>query len=213
MMDPNKAEVVAGIVGAGTFLASLILVGWPMGICLAITALLYLGLNLVLGGRVQHQIQQMMGGAAATLAQLREQIDAHQRELEEIKRWAPSVPAVAIRQRVFNVCDLADKIFRNFSEDPDDIRRAHRFLSQFKKLLPIVRDYVHLASDTDRRQVLTPGDEQDIADTLDAFENNLRDIYQGFQENNLQKLRMATGTLKRMMEMSRPAHGSKGEHR
>ena len=207
-MDPGKAELLAGIAGAGAFLTTLVVLGWPLWLCLTLTALIYLGLNMLLGGVVQNKVQQIMSSGAATLDQLSRQIDLHRQELQELRRWTSSVPTSGIRLRVTSVCDLSEKIFRNFEEDPEDIRRAHRFLSQFKKVLPIVRDYVHLASDKDRRKVLTDEDEQNIAQTLESFENNLQEAYRGFQENNVQKLRLATGTLKRMLEMDRSIHRS-----
>jgi hypothetical protein len=210
-MDPQKAELLAGMAGAGAFLTPLIVAGWPLWLCLTITVLIYLGVNLVLGGLFQNKVQQLMGGTAASLTQLSAQIDENRRQLGALRQWIPSVPHTNIRDRVSAVCDLAEKIFDNFAEDPEDIRRAHRFLSQFQKVLPIVQDYVHLASDRDRRQVLTDADEKNIELTLDAFEHNLRNAYQGFQENNLQKLRMATGTLKRMLEMDRAIHPSDRE--
>lgn len=207
-MYSGKTELLAGIAGAGAFLATLVVLGWPLWLCLTLTALIYLGLNMLLGGVVQNKVQQIMSSGAATLDQLAQQIDLHRQELEELRRWASSVPTPGIRLRVTSVCDLSEKIFRNFEEDPEDIRRAHRFLSQFKKVLPIVRDYVHLASDKDRRRVLTDEDEQNIAQTLEIFETNLQEAYRGFQENNVQKLRLATGTLKRMLEMDHSIHRS-----
>ncbi len=200
-MTPATAELLAGLAGATVFLGALIFAALPVWLCLALTVLIYLGLNLILGGMFQNKVQEIMGGTAASLAHLSAQIDAHRRELVALKKWIPSVPDATIRNRVSAVCTLAEKIFDNFEKDPDDIRRAHRFLSQFDKVLPIVQDYVHLASDRDRSKVLTQEDEQNIAQTLEALENNLRNAYQGFQENNLRKLRMATGTLKRMLEM------------
>ena len=210
-MTPGKAEFLAGLAGAVVFLGSLIAAAWPVWLCLSLTGLIYLGLNLILGGLFQNKVQEIMGGSAASLSQLSMQIKMHQRELVALRQWIPSVPNEAIRSRVTAVCTLAEKIFDNFEEDPDDIRRAHRFLSQFRKVLPIVRDYVHLASDRERRKVLTAEDEQNIAQTLEALEDNLRNAYQGFQENNLQKLRMATGTLKRMLEMDRTMNRSDRE--
>ena len=210
-MAPNNAELLSGIASAGAFLATLIAAAWPLWLCLVITVLVYLGLNLMLGGLFQTKVQQIMGGTAGSLAQLSAQIDEHRRQLAALQHYIPAVPHPTIRNRVSAVCTLAEKIFDNFAEDPEDIRRAHRFLSQFQKVLPIVQDYVHLASDKDRRQVLTEADEQNIELTLEAFEDNLRDAYQGFQENNLHKLRMATGTLKRMLEMDRAIHRSNRE--
>lgn len=210
-MDAKKAELLAGLAGASSFLSTLMVLAWPLWLCLTITALIYLGLNLLLGGVVQNSVQQLVVGTAASLEQLSTQINHHRRQLEEMRQWTPAIPSAAIRQCVLNVCELSGKIFRNFDEDPEDIRRAHRFLSQFRKVLPIIQDYVHLTSDKDRRGVLTPEDEANIIQTLKSFEDNLREVYQGFQENNLQKLRMATGTLKRMLEMDRTIHRSNRE--
>ena len=202
-MDANRAEILAGAAGAGAFIIGLLVLHLPIWLCLTTTALIYAGLNLLMGGIFQAKVQQIVGSSATAIAQLTDQILKNRQQLDHLRRRSASLPHKGIRERVLRVCDLSEKIFNNFEEDPDDIRRAHRFLSQFNRVLPIIEDYLHLASDTDRRKVLTVEDEQNIDLTLKAFEENLQLIYQGFQENNLHKLRMATGTLKRMLEMER----------
>ncbi|MCP4748565.1 MAG: hypothetical protein GY874_20885 [Desulfobacteraceae bacterium] len=210
-MNSNKAELIAGIAGAGSFLGTLILIGWPIWLCLVNTLVIYLGVKFVLRRAYRTRVRKITSGTAAGLAQLTEQIRLQRRQLNKLRRLAPSVPNTPIRQLVLNICSLSDKIFRNFKEDPDDIRRAHRFLSQFQKVMPIIQDYTHLASDKDRCGVLTTEDEGSIEMTLKSFESNLKDVYQGFQQNNLQKLRMDTGTLKRMLHMDRTIHRKKSD--
>jgi 5-bromo-4-chloroindolyl phosphate hydrolysis protein len=199
-MTPVKAEVLSGLIGAGAFLLTFLVFSWPIGVGVLLAVIFYTGTNLLLGGLADDKIEQMLGGSKI-LAHISAQIEGDKKATENLRRLAASIDDTGIRQRVHAVCDIAEKIFDNFAEDPEDIKRAQRFLIQFQKLLPIVENYVHLASDHDRRQVLTPEDEVDIRHTLDAYTGNLKAAYQAYQENNLQKLRMATGVLKRMVDM------------
>mgnify|MGYP006295571789 CR=1 FL=1 len=200
-MDPNKAELLAGCGGIAVFFLTLFTFAWPLWLSLTLTALCYVGLNLTLGGLFEDKVQQIVGGRQSAINQLHGQIDRDRQAVKNLRRLARSIQNEAIREKISQVCDLSEKIFHNFQEDPDDIRRAHRFLSHFNKLLPIIENYVHLSSDADRREVLTRQDEASIELTLDEFRSNLKAAYQAFQENNLQQLRVATGTLKRMIEM------------
>ena len=200
-MDSKRAELLAGLGGIATFFSTLFTLGWPTWLSLVLTGLAYVGLNLMLGGIFEEKVQQLVGGSQLALGQLREQIERDRKTVKNLRQLSRAIENRDIREKVIQVCDLSQKIFDNFRQDPDDIRRAHRFLSHFKKLLPIIENYVHLSSDPDRREVLADADERNISSTLDDFLANLKAAYKAFQENNLQQLRIATGTLKRMVDM------------
>jgi 5-bromo-4-chloroindolyl phosphate hydrolysis protein len=199
-MSPAKAEIISGLAGAAVFLLTFLLFSWPLGIGVLIAVMLYAGANLWLGGLVEDKVQQIFG-SGQIIVQLAARIEQDRKAVKNLRRLARSIEDPAIRERVQAVCEIAEKIFDNFAEDPEDLKQAQRFVVQFQKLLPIVENYVHLSSDPDRREVLTLEDEADIKDTLDAYTGNLKEAYQAYQENNLQKLRMATGVLKRMVDM------------
>jgi 5-bromo-4-chloroindolyl phosphate hydrolysis protein len=199
-MTPAKAELIAGLTGAATFLLTYLVLAWPLGVGLLLAFLLYAGFNLLLGGVVEEKVQQILG-TRTLLDQLEKQIQTDRAAIDNLLRLARAIEDEGIRGRVEGVCRIAGKIFDNFAEDPEDVKQAQRFVVQFQKLLPIVENYVHLSSDADRRAVLTAQDEANIKETLDAYTNNLKEAYQAYQENNLQKLRMATGVLKRMVDM------------
>jgi 5-bromo-4-chloroindolyl phosphate hydrolysis protein len=199
-MTPAKAEILSGLAGAGAFLLTFLLFSWPLGTGVLIALILYAGTNLLLGGFIEDRVQQIFG-SSKMIAQLAAQIDLDRKAIKNLRCLAKSINDFSIRERVESVCDIAEKIFDNFAQDPEDLKQAQRFVVQFQKLLPIVENYVHLSSDPDRREVLTPEDEAAIKDTLDAYAGNLKEAYQAYQENNLQKLRMATGVLKRMVDM------------
>jgi len=200
-MTAGKAELMAGAAGATVFLGTLVGLGWPWGVCLLITGTSYLGLNLLLGGVVDERMRGMMGGIGVALEQLKLQLEHEEKTVKDLRKLTRHIPQGSIRAQVLSVCDICEKIFQNFRDDPEDLRQAQRFLIHFRKLLPIVQDYVHLTSDDDRRQVLTAADEAGMQKMLGSLEENLRDAYQAFQENNLQQLRMTTGVLQRMIEL------------
>jgi 5-bromo-4-chloroindolyl phosphate hydrolysis protein len=201
-MSTGKAEIVSGLTGAGAFLTIYLLFSWPLGIGLGLSLLMYVGTNLMLGGFVENKFKHVIGGGKI-IAQLASQIERDRNSIKNLRHLAEAISDKSIRDRVQAVCEIADKIFENFDEDPEDLKQAQRFVIQFQKLLPIVENYVHLSSDDDRRKVLTAEDETAIKDTLDAYTGNLKEAYQAYQENNLQKLRLATGVLKRMVDMDK----------
>lgn len=202
-MNETRAEIIAGLIGAASFLGAFVGLRLPLWIGAVMALLLYSGMNLILGGMVEDRVRRLMAGRKGALEKIAEQLQYDRRAIRKLCRLAEEVANRDIRTRIDSVCGLSEKIFANFKEDPEDIRRAQRFLSHFSKVIPIVENYVHLSSDADRRAVLSDADEAEIAETLAAFESNLREVYQAFQENNLQKLRLATGTLKRMIEFDK----------
>jgi 5-bromo-4-chloroindolyl phosphate hydrolysis protein len=199
-MTPAKAEILSGLAGAAVFLLTFLLFSWPLGVGVLIAVFLYAGANILLGGLFEDKVQQILGGSKI-IAKLSAQIEHDRKAVNNLRRLAQSMDDHSVQERVQAVCDIAEKIFDNFVEDPEDLKQAQRFVVQFQKLLPIVENYVHLSADPDRRKVLTTEDEANIKDALDAYADNLKEAYQAYQENNLQKLRMATGVLKRMVDM------------
>jgi 5-bromo-4-chloroindolyl phosphate hydrolysis protein len=199
-MTTGKAETLSGLTGAGAFLLAFLALSWPLWVGLVIAVVLYAGVNLALGGSVENRVRQVFG-SGEMIAQLAARVEQDRKEIKDLRRLARFVRELGIRDRILAVCDIAEKIIDNFAEDPEDLKQAQRFVIQFEKLLPIVENYVHLSSDSDRRAVLTEQDQADLRETLDAYVENLRQAYQAYQENNLQKLRMATGVLKRMVDL------------
>ena len=199
-MTTGKAETISGLSGAGAFLLAYLPLGWPLWVGLVLAVVLYAGANLMLGGSMEDRVRQVFG-SGEMIAQLAARVERDRQEVKDLRRLARSIREPGVRDRVLAVCDIAEKIIDNFAEDPEDLKQAQRFVVQFEKLLPIVESYVHLSSDPDRRAVLTAQDQADLKETLDAYAENLKQAYQAYQENNLQKLRMTTGVLKRMVDL------------
>ncbi|CAB5079426.1 hypothetical protein D3OALGA1CA_1609 [Olavius algarvensis associated proteobacterium Delta 3] len=201
MKTNRQAKMLAGAIGAAAFVLTLFVWRLSWFVCLIVGLGAYWLAKRLLGGSPVKKTGGSGGESRRAMMQMARQVRAEQRQLRQLARLSRSIDNPVIREKVDAVCGLCEKIFQNFKEDPDDMRQAHRFLSQFRKILPIVENYVHLTTDPDRKGVLSEEDEADIAAALGEFEENLRDVYQAYQENNLQRLRFTTGTLKRMMDM------------
>jgi len=194
-------SIIAGFVGAAVFAGTLFFLRMPWFVCLVAGLGSYWLGKRWLGQSSEGSPAGSGTGARRAMVQMARQIRIEQRQLRQLARLSRSIEHPDIREKVDAICGLAEKIFQNFKENPEDMRQAHRFLSQFRKILPIVENYVHLSTDLDRKGVLSEEDEAEIVATLEGFEDNLRDVYQAYQENNLQRLRFTTGTLRRMMDM------------
>jgi len=193
--------MIAGLAGAATFLTTFAYGGWLWWVSLLLTAMIYLGANLVLGGMLDDRVRTLLASSARALARLEQQALQTRAEVVRLRQLAGGIDNPELRTRLDSVCALADKILDNFEQDPDDLQRAHHFLSHFQKVLPMVGHYAHLSRDPDRRQVIGDEDEALVIETVATLENSLREAYRAFQDNNLQEMRVATGTLKRMMAL------------
>lgn len=201
MKTKMQTTILAGAIGAAAFAGTLFLLRMPWFVCVIVSLGAYWLAKRLLGGSPVGKTAGTGSESRRAMMEMARQIRTEQRQLRRLARLSRSIDNPVIRGKVDAVCGLCEKIFQNFKEDPDDMRQAHRFLSQFRKILPIVENYVHLSTDPDRKGVLSEEDEADIAAALGEFEENLRDIYQAYQENNLQRLRFTTGTLRRMIDM------------
>jgi len=201
MKSDRNISMIAGTIGAAAFAGTLLFFRMPWFVSLIVGLGGYWIAKRVVGGSSDKQTAGSGGGSRRAMVQMSREIRAEQRQLRQLARLSQSIDHPGIREKLDAICGLAEKIFQNFKEDPEDMRQAHRFLSQFRKILPIVENYVHLSTDPDRKGVLSDEDEADIEAALDGFQDNLREVYQAYQENNLQRLRFTTGTLKRMMDM------------
>jgi|GEM_PF-3034278 len=213
MKSDRQITIIAGAIGAAVFAGFLFLfrMSWIVSLIGGLGA--FWLAKRMLGGSSKEPAAGSGGGFRRSMVQMAREIRIEKRQLRQLARLSQSIDNPGIREKVDAICGLSEKIFQNFKDDPDDMRQAHRFLSQFRKILPIVENYVHLSTDPDRKGVLSEEDEAEIAAALGEFEDNLRDVYKAYQENNLQRLRFTTGTLRRMMDMEesiqRKGRGSK----
>ena len=210
-MNEIKAEILSGITGGALLLCLLIFFKWPWWVCLVLALLVYAGVNLLTGGMADGKVKAVMGMNKADIDRMEKQIASDRETVRALVNLAPMVDNLRIRQRILSICGISVKIFDEFEEDHDDMRKASRVLSFFQKVFPIVESYVRLSSDKDKRAVLTEKDVNEIAETLEAFDANLRDIYQALQEKNLQKLKAAAGMLKTMIEFDYTAKSAGGK--
>jgi 5-bromo-4-chloroindolyl phosphate hydrolysis protein len=201
-MDSAKAEILAGTLGAATFCGTLVLLNLPLLLSVASALGVYTGLNLLLGGKAKQGVQNLLGSStSAVWDELKARIEHEEQFVQRIGKKVPQITDTAIKQSVIEICDISQKIFENFRTDPDDLKQAQRFLIHFSKLWPIIENYLHLASDPDRRSLLTDADTIKLRTTLEKFVQNLKEAYRAFHENDLQQLRLTTSVLERMIDL------------
>jgi hypothetical protein len=209
-MKSITTRLLPGAAGASALAGMLVFLNWPAWLSVLVAGSLYLVARLAVAVSRAPDPSRVKARSGGQLAEMARQVRRDQKRIAELKRLSGYVDNPRIRTQVADICDLAAKIFHNFRQDPNDLRRAHRFLSQFGKVLPIVDGYVHLSTDPDRRGALSDKDERLIEETLADVSENLRSAYREFQENNIRDLRMAAGTLKRMIEMDHTIRRGRG---
>jgi 5-bromo-4-chloroindolyl phosphate hydrolysis protein len=195
-----KAELLAGALGAAVFGGTFIGLNLPLLVAGGAAVGIYAGLNLIFGGKAKQGVIALMGESAA-LTEIKARIEHEEKFVGKVRKQIPQIPDPGIQQAVLDVCKISEKIFENFREDPDDLKQAQRFLIHFSKLWPIIENYLHLATDEDRRDLLTPADTDKLRSTLSKFVVNLKDAYRAFHENDLQQLRLTTSVLERMIDL------------
>jgi len=133
--------------------------------------------------------------------ELKTKLSHYEGELERNRRVIYSIENPEIRNGLVEVFKTANAIFKNFKEDPDDIKYSQLFLVQMERLLKLIETYSFLTTADIRREVLTDNDVEDIIRMLSKLNTQLKMTFKNLQQNNLRDLRTQTGILEKMLDM------------
>ena len=130
-------------------------------------------------------------------------IERGQATADGIRALAPNVEDGIARIRLLRICDLAERIFSNFEDDPSDLAKAGRFLMYLDRFLPLVERYARLCSTPEGRELLKEeyGD-QEFHELLQTAEQSFSQGFKNYLSNDVVEMKAFGRVLKRMMDVA-----------
>lgn len=186
MTGLRGTDLAAGLVAVAVLLATVLLLGQPVAIELAVGGLLallaYAGTRLALPP--PHPDPN-----AVSEGEVRRALGDSERRIDEIRALADGLPPTAgrrVRGRILGICSSATRIVDAIRRDPDKREAAKPFVSWLSRIHSIVTLYATLSArelETARGALTAIEDE-----TLPQFEEELKRLYERIHIDDINKL-------------------------
>ena len=173
----------------------------PLWLSAVVGGSLFLGLYLIGSHNTDRQITREARNM--TGASMQKCIAMGLQNVKQIRRMAYQVREDAIRMQLVRICDLADRIFHNFEQDPSDAAKASRFLLYLDRFLPLIERYARLSATREGRLLLErSGDEAEFRMMLNTVEQGFTQGFENYLQNDVIELRTFGRVLKKMMDVA-----------
>ncbi len=197
----NNVELLSSAIGAAVILGGVFLVHVPVWIAITVGVAVAAGLWLVGSSWLDMSIRQEATGL--TPEHMLRRIRSSRQILTAIRGAAGNIPDHDVQERLQRVCDLSERIFGNFEEDPEDIPKASRFLLYLDRFLPLIEKYARLSSTDEGRALLEKsGDNEEFSELLVTVEQGFAKGFQNYLENDVVELRTFGRVLKKMIDVA-----------
>lgn len=195
--------VAGGVVAAGLLLTGYFLVGMPLWLAALVGGAAGLGAGLAAQGRLDDQITRAAAGM--TMRQVEDEIREARRVAEDLVAYRDKMRDAELICRLDGVLALARRIFRSFEEDPDDVRKAGRFLLYMNRLLPIVERYVKLSQTEQGLKLLEEQGfgREAMLELMAKTESAFAEGYAAYLENDVVELKRLGAVMSKMMDVAR----------
>ena len=197
----GNIEILAGAACALLLFAGHFLVGVPIWLNAAVCLALFAGLLLIGSFGLDMRIRREAG--SMTMEKLRQKVKEGERNTAKIRRLIADTPDKELRDKIANICDIAERILANFQDDPADLAKAGRFLLYLERFLPLIEKYTRLSATPEGRELLRASNEDDVfAQLLETAEQSFRQGFKNYLEKDAVQLRTLGRTLKKMMTIA-----------
>lgn len=197
----RNIEITAALAGAAAMLAGVLGVGAPWWAGVAAGVLVFAGVWLLGSSWTDMRIRSEASGLSVQA--MLQRIRQGRKKVAAIQEHAKGVPDKDVRERLFRVCTLADRIFANFEDDSQDIAKASRFLLYLDRFLPLIEKYARLSSTSQGRELLQrSGDDVEFRELLQVVEEGFSKGFQNYLENDVIELRTFGRVLKKMIHVA-----------
>ncbi|SHK81894.1 5-bromo-4-chloroindolyl phosphate hydrolysis protein [Desulfatibacillum alkenivorans DSM 16219] len=195
----RNMEIIAGALAAAIILIGTVVIQAPLWLSVLLGAALFTGLRLIKSHWTEISIANEARGLSQDL--MEQKILAGQSMVVQIKNLSRSIKEEEVQAQVLRICDLADKIFRNFQDDKGDMARASRFLLYLNRFLPLIETFARLSSTKEGRKMLEESnDGKEFREMLNVVEQGFSKGFQNYLENDAADLRTFGRVLSKMMD-------------
>ena len=122
------------------------------------------------------------------------------KKLYEIRKISETIHQPAIRQQIVRICDLGNRIFKGFDEEPHAVSGATRFLLYIDRILPYIEKYAKVSSTRTGTEMI--GKDGEILEVLNSLEQGFEQGFKNYLEKDVVELKTVGRVLKKMMSVA-----------
>ena len=197
----RNVEFLAGGFSAAALLIGALIINAPIWLSFIVAICLFAGFNLLASYWTDIQIKYE--AVLMTVESVQVKIRKGLKKVDHIKEQAKTVNEVKIKEQLIRICEVAQRIFKNFEADTSDVSKASRFLLYLDRFLPLIERYTRLSSTPEGRQLLKKSsDDKEFIELLNVVEQGFKNGFQNYLEHDVVELRTLSRVLRKMMNVA-----------
>lgn len=191
-------EIWSGFIAASVLLIGVFVLQTPLWLNFVIAISLFSGLFMVGSFWIEFQI----GREANRMTEegMVDKILKGKKKLHEIREISKVIHQIAIRQQIVRICDLGERIFKSFDEEPHAVSGVSRFLLYIDRILPYIEKYAKVSSTRTGTEMI--GKDGEILDVLNSLEQGFEQGFKNYLEKDVVELKTVGRILKKMMNVA-----------
>lgn len=143
-MSKTLKEIIAGLSGGMIFVIFYIIIHVPLIISIAAGVSAYIAITLIAARSTLYGVE-ISGANDALIEQLKNTIDEGYLKVTEIKKLSKQIKKVSIKNKIDEICNIADKMFEYLKENPKRVSNIRRFLNYYlDAMINILKKYISL---------------------------------------------------------------------
>lgn len=141
----------------------------------------FIGMFLVSSPKeINEKLEQLEKVHGISASQLKKILKEGEKKIAAMKKAAQAITDQAVKDKINNISNVTDNIFKNIEQDPKDIKKCRQFLNYYlDATIKIIKQYVFLSEknpDTDNSHTLRKV--EDVMGRIEsAFEKQLNKLY------------------------------------
>ncbi|MBF0379055.1 MAG: 5-bromo-4-chloroindolyl phosphate hydrolysis family protein [Desulfamplus sp.] len=191
-------EIWSGLIAASILLFGVFVLQTPLWLNFVVAISLFAGLFMIGSFWIELQIGQE--AKKMTQESMSDKILKGKKKLNEIRAISKTIHQPTIRQQIVRICDLGDRIFKGFDEEPHAVSGASRFLLYIDRILPYVEKYAKVSSTRTGTEMIKKDGE--ILEVLNSLEQGFEQGFKNYLEKDVVELKTVGRVLKKMMSVA-----------
>ncbi|MBF0302668.1 MAG: 5-bromo-4-chloroindolyl phosphate hydrolysis family protein [Desulfamplus sp.] len=191
-------EIWSGLIAASILLVGVFVLQTPLWLNFVVAISLFAGLFMIGSFWIEFQIGREAN--RMTEESMADKILKGKKNLGEIRKISTTINQPLIRQQIIRICDLGDRIFKGFDEEPHAVSGASRFLLYIDRILPYVEKYAKVSSTRTGTEMIKK--EGEILEVLNSLEQGFEQGFKNYLEKDVVELKTVGRVLKKMMSVA-----------
>lgn len=191
-------EIWSGLIAASILLVGVFVLQTPLWLNFVVAISLFAGLFMI--GSFWIELQIGREANRMTQESMADKILKGKKKLGEIRKISTTINQPLIHQQIGRICDLGDRIFKGFDEEPHAVSGASRFLLYIDRILPYVEKYAKVSSTRTGTEMIKKDGE--ILEVLNSLEQGFEQGFKNYLEKDVVELKTVGRVLKKMMSVA-----------